>query len=568
MVFLRDESAREAIETACRAEGIEPAGWRDVPVDPSALGAEALASAPRIEQLVLAPPRAADEVELERRAHRVRRRAERAGGAYIASLSFRTVTYKALCAADHLADFYADLRDPALAVPFGIFHQRFSTNTTPSWERAQPFRLLCHNGEINAIQGNVNWMRARGGRLGSEDDDLLLPVLDEAGSDSAMLDNALELLVRGGRDVRHAVAMLVPEAWEGNGELDEDLRDFYRYHSALVEPWDGPAGLVFTDGRVVGAALDRNGLRPLRYTVAEGGLVVCASEAGAIDLPEGGRVRRGKLGPGQMLAVDPALGVQENAVVKQALARRRPYSRWLAEGLRQVSAGAPLEPPTEDLTARQIASGYTREELAVVLRPYAAYGHEPTSSMGDDTALPPLAGRSRPLASYFKQRFAQVTNPPIDHLRERRVMSLRTLLGGRAPLLSEVPEAAQVGELESFFLFPSALAELPLTPLDATFEEAEGLEAACARLAGEAEQAVGAGAELLLLTDGQAGPERAPIPSLLAVGAVHQRLVASGLRARASIVVASDEPRETHHFACLLGYGADAICPLLALETL
>jgi glutamate synthase domain-containing protein 2/glutamate synthase domain-containing protein 1/glutamate synthase domain-containing protein 3 len=568
MVFVRDEAARETIEAACRAEGIEPAGWREVPVDPTALGAEARASAPRIEQLALAPPNSVDATELEWRAYRARRRAERSGGAYIVSLSFRTVTYKALCAADHIADFYADLRDPALAVPFGIFHQRFSTNTTPSWERAQPFRLLCHNGEINAIQGNVNWMRARGSRLGSADDDLLVPVLDQAGSDSAMLDNALELLVRGGRDIRHAVAMLVPEAWEGNGELDEELRDFYRYHSALVEPWDGPAGLVFTDGRVVGAALDRNGLRPLRYAIADGGLVVCASEAGAIDLPEGRRVRRGKLGPGQMLAVDPALGVQENGAVKRGLAQRRPYGSWLAEGLVRLSVGMPVEPPAQDLTARQVASGYTREELAVVLRPYAAYGHEPTSSMGDDTALAPLAGRSRPLADYFKQRFAQVTNPPIDHLRERRVMSLRTLLGGRAPLLSEVPEAAHAAELETFLLFPSALAELPLTPLDATFDEVEGLEAACVRLAHAAEQAVMDDAELLLLTDEQVEPERAPIPSLLAVGAVHQRLVASGLRTRASIVVASDEPRETHHFACLLGYGADAICPRLALETL
>ena len=569
MVFVRDEGAREAVEEGCRDEGLQPLGWREVPVDPSALGPGALASAPRIEQLVFRPAEGLDPDELERRAYRARRRSELTAGLYVASLSFRTVTYKALCAADQLAAFYADLRDPAVTAAFGIFHHRFSTNTTPSWERAQPFRLLCHNGEINTIQGNVNWMRARESRIGWPDDSLIAPVVDASGSDSAMLDNALELLVRGGRDVRHGLAMLVPEAWEANAELEEQVRDFYRYHSALVEPWDGPAGIVFTDGRVVGAALDRNGLRPLRYAVVDGGLVVCSSEVGAIPLPEGARVRRGRLGPGQAIAVDPgAGGLQEDRTIKRVLAVRRPYGAWAREGLRREGPGEPVEPPEGNLLPRQIANGYTREELSLVLRPLAATGHEPTSSMGDDTALPPLAGRARPVFGYLKQRFAQVTNPAIDHLRERRVMSLRTLLGAREPLLTEVPEAAHVVELESFFLFPAALAGLPLTPLDAAFDEDEGLEAACARLGDEAQAAVEAGAELLLVTDDRAGPRRAPIPALLATGAVHHRLVASGLRTRASVIVASDEPRETHHFAALLGYGADAICPRLALETI
>ncbi len=566
MVFLRSDDAREAVEAACRVEGMEPAEWREVPVDATALGPEARASAPRIEQLFLLPPPGLGEDELEWRAYRARKRSERSTGAYVASLSFRTVTYKALCAADQLAAFYSDLRDPGLAVPFGIFHQRFSTNTNPSWERAQPFRLLCHNGEINAIQGNVNWMRAREGRLGADDEAVLVPVIDESGSDSAMLDNALELLVRGGRDVCHAAAMLLPEAWEGNPELDDKVDDFYRYHSTLVEPWDGPAGVVFTDGRVVGACLDRNGLRPLRYAIADG-LVVCASEAGAIALPGDRGVSRGKLGPGKMLAVDPDHGVRENATLKRELGARRPYGSWLAQGLTRVAAGKPLDPPAESLTVRQVAFGYTREELSLVLRPLAAHGHEPTSSMGDDTALPPLAGRARPLASYLRQRFAQVTNPPIDHLRERLVMSLRTLLGARGPLLTEEREAALLTELDSFFLFPSALGELQLFPIEATFEEEEGLEAACERLAGDAAGAVRAGAEVLLVTDRGVDPAHAPIPALLAVSVVHQRLIDSGLRTLASIVVESDEPRETHHFACLLGYGADAICPRLALET-
>ena len=297
MVFLRDEGSLEAIEDACRAEGFDLGGWREVPVSPEALGDEARLSRPAVEQLVLLRPDGLDDDALELRAYRARRRTEAVSGAYVASLSFRTVTYKALCTADHLADFYADLRDPALAAPFGIFHQRFSTNTGPTWERAQPFRLLCHNGEINAVRGNVNWMKARAGHLGFGDPLLDEFPLDESGSDSAVLDNALEAVVRGGRDVRHAITMLVPESWELNPVMPEEIRDFYRYHAGLVEPWDGPAGIVFTDGRVVGATLDRNGLRPLRYAIVEGGLVACASEAGVVPLPDAGPVTRGKLGP-------------------------------------------------------------------------------------------------------------------------------------------------------------------------------------------------------------------------------------------------------------------------------
>jgi glutamate synthase domain-containing protein 2/glutamate synthase domain-containing protein 1/glutamate synthase domain-containing protein 3 len=568
MVFLRDGGARAEIEAACAAEGLAAAGWRPVPLAASALGDEARAALPEIEQLVLLRPHGLDDEEVELRAYRARRRTEAVPGAYVCSLSFRTVTYKALCAADHLADVYPDLRDPALAVAFGIFHQRFSTNTAPTWERAQPFRLLCHNGEINAVRGNVNWMRARAGRLGFGDPLLDAFPLDEAGSDSALLDNALEAVVRGGRDVRHAIAMLIPEAWELNPVIPAEIRDFYRYHAGLVEPWDGPAGVVFTDGRLVGATLDRNGLRPLRYAIVEGGFVACASEAGAVLLPEGGKVLRGKLGPNQMLTVDPERGVEASPGIKLELARRCPYGPWLGEGIRPVAPGEPVTPPEEDLTPRHVAVGYTREELSLILRPIGTSGHDPVSSMGDDTALPPLAGRARPLASYFRQGFAQVTNPAIDHLRERLVMSLRTLLGARAPLLSQGPEAARLVELESFFLYPSALEQLDAVVLDATFDVGDGLRPACERLAAEAVTAVSTGRELLLVSDRNRAPGRAPVPALLAAGAVHQRLVAEGLRTLASILVESDEPRETHHFATLLGYGADAICPALALETM
>jgi glutamate synthase (ferredoxin) len=548
MVFLRDETARAAIEAACLAEGIGVGGWREVPVIPSALGPQAQASMPRIEQLVLLQPYGLPLDAAEARAYRARLRARSVAGAYVSSLSFRTVTYKALCAADQLAAFYPDLTDAALEVPFAVFHQRFSTNTQPSWERAQPLRLLAHNGEINSIAGNVGWMRARGFDL------------EEDGSDSTLLDNALELLVRGGRDVRQALAMLIPEAHEADPELDEDVRSFYRYHATLLEPWDGPAGVVFTDGRVVGATLDRNGLRPLRYAVADDQLVACASDAGALSLPEGARIRRGRLGPGQMLIVDPATGIEENDDVKRRLARTRPYARWLRKTLEPFAPGEPVEPPTEGLAERQIAAGFTREELSLLLRPAAATGREPTSSMGDDTALPPLAGRSRPVTSYLRQRFAQVTNPPIDHLRERSVMSLRTLLGARAPLLGEHPRTARLLELESFFLFPSAVSGLARrgVVVRAAFDEGEGLRRAYVRAADEAEAA---DADILVL-------EVRGLPAVLAVGAVHQRLVSAGRRTSVSIVVDADDPREAHDFACLLGYGADAVCPRLALETI
>ncbi len=570
MVFARDESDLSLVEQACELEKIGFAGWREVPVNPSHLGERGRQTQPKIMQAQLISPAGRSDDEAELAALRARKRIEREqSGLYVASLSFRTVTYKALCAADQLAGFYPDLADPDLEIPFGIFHQRFATNTTPTWERAQPFRMLCHNGEINAVAGNVNWMHAREHHLGSADDASLYPAIEDPSADSRTLDNALELLVRGGRDVRHALAMLVPEAWEANPELDDGVRDFYRYHSCLIEPWDGPAGIVFTDGRVVGAGLDRNGLRPLRYLVTSDGLAVCASEVGLVDVPEGVTVEYGMLGPGQMIAVDPARGeVLSNARIKQDLARRRPYGEWLSEKLTPHPIGEANGRCDEDLVSRQVAFGFTSEELNVILRPIGATGHEPTSSMGDDSAVTPLANRARPLPAYFKQRFAQVTNPPLDHLRERIVFSLRTLLGARAPLLREEPDAATLTELESFFLFPETLSELNAHRLDATFTRDEGLETACKRLAGEAAEAIRSGEELLLISDTGISPERAPLPILLAVGIVHQSLVASELRTSASILVESEEPRETHHFALLLGFGADAICPRLSLETM
>jgi len=580
-------SARLVLEEACDAEQLAVIGWRRVPVEPNALGDEARASAPRIEQAILSADSASTDMEAEARSYRARKRAERGIAAagvrgYLASMSFGTVTYKAMCAADQLASFYPDLRDPRFIAPFVIFHQRYSTNTMPSWERAQPFRLLGHNGEINTIQGNVNRMRAREGRLGADrlgDEDLLRPVIDEEGSDSAMLDNALELLVRGGRDIRHALAMLIPEAWEGF-DVDPAVRDFYRYHACLMEPWDGPAGLVFTDGVRVGAALDRNGLRPLRYAICEDGLIACASEAGVVDVGGHGRVRRGKLGPGQMLCLDPERGgVEDDETIKSRLAAQRPYGAWLNDHLQPLSAGGPAEDDLPaDLVARQAAFGYTKEEFTYVLRPMATQGHEPVFSMGDDTAPSVLAHQPRLLYSYVKQRFAQVTNPPIDHLRERLVMSLRTTLGPPAPLLRDGPDAGRLLQLDSFLLFPSGLAGVRSLPvpfqavdLDATFAVVDGaaaLERACRRLARDAESAIGAGAAILIISDTAADHDRAPVPALLAVGSVHHHLMRAGLRSRTSLIVETDEARDVHHVVALLGYGAQAICPRLALQSI
>ena len=563
MCFLREGWLRAPVEDACRAEGLEPAGWRTVPTRTAAIGVTALASLPRIEQLVLAP---SEHPDAERRAYRARRRAERVAGVYLASLSFRTVTYKALCAAAQLARFYPDLEDPALAVPFAIFHQRFSTNTEPSWERAQPFRLICHNGEINTIDGNVAWMESRQRALDIEPG--LAPALDRNGSDSALLDNALELLVRDqGKELDEAVSLLVPPAWQNDPHLDPEVRDFHRYGAMLSEPWDGPAALCFTDGRVCGAALDRNGLRPLRVAVTSDGLVVVASEAGAVPLPQGAGVRRLRLGPGGILTVDPERGLLLGAEVRRQLARRHPFGDWFAASTVRRDIGEPVQAPESGLDERHVLHGYTREDLNTMLRPLAQTGSDPVSSMGDDAPIAPLAGRARPLTTYLRQRFAQVTNPAIDHLRERLVMSVGTLLGPRAASLDVEGPLPRLTVLPGFLLYPSGLESFSPLRLDATFTGEEGLGRALDRLVGLAESAVAAGAELVCLSDREAGSERAPVPALLALSAVHTRLADAGLRMRCSLLVESDEPRDTHAIACLLGFGADAICPRLALET-
>jgi glutamate synthase domain-containing protein 2/glutamate synthase domain-containing protein 1/glutamate synthase domain-containing protein 3 len=583
----------QAVQDAAWAEGITVTSWRTPPVDDRVLGDLARQSMPEVRQAILARPadpmgRPFGDDAAEQAAVRMRRRLRlTAPGTYVVSLSFRTINHKGLIAADSLADFWLDLADDRFVAPFAVFHQRFSTNTLPSWERAQPFRTLCHNGEVNTITANANRMVGRG-VLGTEasglgDEELFRPVLDSDDSDSGMLDDAAGLLVAAGRTAPHAMAMLVPAAWEHSQDLDPDVRGFYAYHSALVEPWDGPAGVVFTDGVGVGACLDRNGLRPLRWMRCDDGLVVCASEAGVVDTAGHGRVQRGRLGPGKMLWCDPTTSsFEHDRDIKTRLASAAPYARWATDGLYQLSDTAGNEQSNSagaaTIVEAQVCHGYTREELAMVLRPMASEAHEPTFSMGDDTALPHMAQRPRPVHHYLRQRFAQVTNPPIDSLRERSVMSTRTLLGPRSPLLTQHPGAARLLELPSFIAYPATVARLHdpganpfgVTVLDATFDATHGPTGLVRRvdeLAAAAHDAVSSGIGIVVVDNGGIGPDHIPVPGLLAVGAVNQVLVTTGLRERCSIVAVCDDVRDVHAVATVVGHGADVVCPRLALIT-
>ncbi|RME79181.1 MAG: glutamate synthase subunit alpha [Chloroflexi bacterium] len=577
--------------------------WRDVPANCDALGQTARQTCPVIKQIVIPrPAHIPPGDDFERFLFVARKKIETAAGQqnldelYICSMSARTVVYKGLMLSPYLAEFYADLQNPAYETVFTTFHARYSTNTTSSWKRAQPFRLLAHNGEINTLQGNVNWMRARESTLHSpywELDDLR-PIIDPTGSDSAMLDNVLELLTRAGRDIHHAVAMLAPEAWENLLDIDPERKAFYRYHAALMEPWDGPAAVVFTDGRRLGATLDRNGLRPLRY-LTTGDLVVATSETGVVTLDESQIITKGKLGPGQMILVDLERQIfLTNDQVKNELARRQPYQAWTA-GLKPLPTESRpgrftllpnnyrLTQPKVNtaphwLTLLQSAFGYTQEEITVIMRPMAETGKEPTGSMGDDTPPAVLSEKPRPLFHYFKQRFAQVTNPPIDPLRETFVMSLTIRLGARPNLLEETPQHANLIELASPVLSDADLSALKglgdprfqtqTIPMRYPVEQGvDGLRRALDRLCLMAERAIDSGKTIIILSDLGIDERHAPIPNLLAVGAVHHHLVRQGKRMRVSLVVESGEVREVHHLACLIGYGANAVNPYLALAT-
>ncbi len=590
---------RAMVEQALGAEHLERIFWRPVPLDLSVLGDLARRSCPVMEHVLVLRPAGDDAAAFERRLYRARRRLEYAlalagwaerDDCYVASLSARTLVYKGLMMARQLAAFYGDLADPSFRTAAVSYHQRYSTNTTPTWRRAQPFRRVAHNGEINTLKGNVNWMRARERDLRAEVwEDLgerLWPVIDPFTSDSGMLDNAVEFFHLSGRDLRHVMMMLVPEAWEGIANLPHHRRDFYRYHACLMEPWDGPAALVFGDGQTFGALLDRNGLRPMRYLLTSDGLVVAGSEMGVVDIDPGRVTHYGKLGPGQVLAVDLAAGrILESDDVKEEVCGNRPYGTWLQAGLVPLSSARADEAgPVLDgsaLRRLQRAFAYTHEEMVTVIRPMAEHGKEGVGSMGDDTPHAVLSRKQRPLFHYFKQRFAEVTNPPIDHLREDMVFSLRTLLGPRANPLEEGPSQAHLIEIRSPVLFDEDLAAIrSLGERDATFrcvtldtvfarsDGPRGLGAALDELCARAAEAVDGGTGILVLSDRAVGPERVAMPALLAMGAVHHHLLRTGRRMRASIIVESGEPREIHHLATLLGYGANAVNPYLVLATI
>ncbi|HTS01010.1 MAG TPA: glutamate synthase large subunit, partial [Thermoanaerobaculia bacterium] len=588
MPRLRDGQlwSMEIVEKALEGEGLPLLGWRVVPVRPDRLGAAAEAARPAIVQAFVGAPGTGDADEWERRLYLAGRvgarqaRRQELHGFCVVSLSHRTLVYKALLTGTELKSFYPDLEDPDYATPVAVFHQRYSTNTLPTWSLAQPFHLLAHNGEINTLWGNRNAMRAREPELASPlwGDRLkrLLPVLTDDGSDSTSLDEALELLVRSGRDPLHALTMLVPDAPQGH--LPAPLRDFYDFHAGLVEPWDGPAAVAFTDGIVAGAHLDRSGLRPMRWKIADDGHVVAASEAGIVDLDHEHVVASGRLGPGETIAVDTAIGdILLDADVKARLALRRPWGEWVRRHLRRAApfSGPRETVPDEELRIRQAAHGWGVEDLRYVLLPSAS-GQEPVFSMGDDAPIPPLAKSPQPLYAFFRQRFAQVTNPPIDSLRETAVMSLRMDLGRGGSLLLEEPGDAHFLSLEHPVLLEDEMAgiraagEFRPADLDATFEAASGaagLVAALEALPRRAEEAVRSGSEILVITDKGMTRERAALPALLALGAVREHLLRAGLRYRVGLVAEAGDARDVHHLAVLHGFGAEAVHPWLALAS-
>lgn len=587
---------RQIIGARTQAQGLKLLGWRPVPTDTANLGEKALSTCPEIWQIILASPSAMSGDEYERLLYLSRKDAENALAAaeiedcYIASMSHRTIVYKGMLVAKQLREFYPDLQDDLFESSLAVVHQRYSTNTFPTWPLAQPFRMLAHNGEINTIQGNINWMRAREPEMHSQtwgaDITTLRPIIKEGGSDSAMLDNVMEALVLSGRDPLHAVLMLVPEAWESGSSLDPRWRDFYEYHACLMEPWDGPAALAFSDGIRVGAALDRNGLRPLRYKIANDGLVIAGSEVGIVEVEEAQIVEKGRLGPGEMLVVDIARSrILKKDDVMADVVGRQPYGYWaqtnirpLASTTKMANGHVPKSEPRGNLGRLQTAFGYSNEDLKIILKTMVSQGHDPVWSMGDDIPLPVLSEISRPIWFYFKQRFAQVTNPAIDSLREKLVMSLDCYIGPRSSLLEERPEHAKVIHLDSPVLTRTrmhalrtmdnpALGACDISCLFPITEGTDGLEAALDQVCDQAISLTEKGASILVLSDRGVDEEQAPVPMLLAVSAVHHRLIQAGKRMRVDLVAETGAAWDIHHIALLIGYGATAVYPYLALAT-
>lgn len=603
----RDEAIRtecEAIfERVLKAEGLPLIGWRDVPVDNSSLSKdpEIAGTEPVHRQLFIARPDGVDENAFERRLFIARKVISntmiaemdaRDDGFYIVSLSSRTIVYKGMFLAEQVGSYYLDLLDPDFETALALVHQRFSTNTFPSWKLSHPYRMVAHNGEINTLRGNVNWMAARQASVASElfGDDIskLWPISYEGQSDTACFDNALEFLVMGGYSLAHAAMMLIPEAWAGNPLMDEERRAFYEYHAAMMEPWDGPAAVAFTDGRQIGGTLDRNGLRPARYIVTDDDNVIMASEAGVLPVPEEKIVKKWRLQPGKMLLIDLEKGcIISDDDIKKQLSTANPYPEWLArsqivlEDMPPVSGRAPSS--NETLLDRQQAFGYTQEDIKLLMAPMAAVGQEAIGSMGTDTPISALSDKSKLLYTYFKQNFAQVTNPPIDPIREELVMSLVSFIGPRPNLFDlEGMSTRKRLEVRQPILTNQDLEKIraigdiadnqfQTQTLDTTYSAekgAAGMEASVTRLCERAEKAVHDGYNIIVLSDRLVARNRIPIPALLATAAVHHHLIRKGLRTSVGLVMETGEAREIHHFCLLAGYGAEAINPYLAFETL
>ena len=584
----RAEIERTVTETI-EAEGLRVVGWRDVPVDKDWCGMTAYYFRPYVKQVVVEARGecATDRDVFERRLYVIRRVCElKSPDLYAASFSSKTIVYKGMLTARQLLGYYPDLQDQRVESALALVHSRFSTNTFPSWELAHPYRVIAHNGEINTLRGNMNWMRARESQLASElfgeDIARIQPLIRAGNSDSATLDNVLELLTMAGRALPHAVMMCIPEAWEQQPDMPEGIRAFYAFHSCFMEPWDGPAAVAFTDGRVIGATLDRNGLRPGRWTETQDGWVVMASETGVLDEPAENVKRKGRLEPGKLFLVDlERHRIVSDPEVKAEIAGRRPYGEWLQQGSVHFSdlpeRAAPVV-STLPLWKRQAAFGYSQEDLRLLLKPMARDGQEPVGSMGNDLALAVLSEQAPPLFSYFKQLFAQVTNPPVDPIRESIVMSLTTGLGSEKNLLDESPEHAHQLVMSQPILRNDELETLRgvdhsifwAHTLDITWdvsEGPEGMERALERICAEASEVVDDGVNVLILSDRAFGPSRVAIPSLLATAAVHHHLVREGTRLQTGLVVESAEPREIHHFCTLIGYGAAAVNPYLMLDS-
>ncbi|OWK34818.1 Glutamate synthase [NADPH] large chain [Fimbriiglobus ruber] len=602
-VFLPKEKEQKELYDKCVAafeqivteEGHAILKWRDVPVNSEAIGWLARSQEPAMRQAIIKRgPKTATPEQFERSLYVIRRRTENWAirnlanpiAFYLPSCSAKTIVYKGMLKADQLIPYFPDLSDATMTSAIAIVHSRYSTNTFPQWGLAQPFRMLAHNGEINTLQGNAHWLKARQAQMKSdalgELRERVFP-LDFSGlSDSAVLDLGLELLVQGGRSLPHGIMMLVPEAYEGNPDLDPARKGFYQYHSNLTEPWDGPASLAFSDGVVVGALLDRNGLRPSRYVVTDNDLVVMASEVGVLPIPPERIKFKGRLQPGKLLLVDTAAGkIVEDDDVKNAICGQKPYAQWVASNqlrLEDLPATAPPARSADPLLPRQQAFGYTVEDIDRILLPMAQEGKEPVSSMGTDIPLAVLSDRCQLLYNYFKQLFAQVTNPPIDPIREKIVMTTETLLGCETNLLGETPEHARLLRLDSPTLADGDLDRiraldrpgLKSATVSTLFDRAAGpagLDATLDRICVETEAAVKAGASIVILSDRGVDAGHVAVPALLATGAVHYHLIRSGLRTRCGLVIETGEAREIHHFALLIGYGAAAINPYLVFET-